>query len=161
MRILRSFPNEDPPPGRGYVQDSLERFPQPAFDYTGLKAFADDVIIVEWDIAVSAADLAAFTERAGGEHWPIVAPFLNRDSAHYMHWRADGLRYRPIIKDEPDCDLFGFGLVYLPAWVIRDYPNGYGGSSIMSDGSLPRWLREQPGWKPVPVDWTITVVHIS
>ncbi len=165
VRILRSFPNETPPPGRGYVCDEIERFPQPAFDYTGLKNYGDDLVILEWDIAVSALDLARFAGRVSGLQWPMVAPFRNRINGQLMHWRSEpvalGESFRPIYQGEPDCDLFGFGLVYLPWWVIRDYPLGYGGSSMMSDGSLPRWMRGHAGWKPIPVDWTTTAVHIS
>jgi hypothetical protein len=163
VRILRSFPDGTPPAGRAYVQDDLERFLQPAFDYTGLKRYEDDILLLEWDIAVSTLDLARFAERAKGRDWPLVAPFLRRDSAHYMHWRDPGgtRTLRPIRYGEPDCDLFGFGMVYLPARIIRDYPPGYQGSSILSDGSLPRWLQEQPGAKPVPVDWSIAVVHLG
>src|ERR1700733_3447866 len=161
MKILRSFPNETPPPGRGYVVDAIERFPQPAFDYTELKNYGDDLVILEWDIAVSSLDLARFAGRAFGGQWPAVAPFFNRDTGKVMHWRQEETGLRPIWRNEPDCDLFGFGLVYLPWWVIRDYPLGYGGSSILSDGSLPGWLREHAAWKPIPVDWNTTVVHIS
>lgn len=167
MKILRSFPTEPFPPGRAYVQDGLERFVTPvAFDYTGLldRIGTDGVVLLEWDIAVSALDLGLFAQRWKGSDWPAVAPFLTRDGSHYLHWRipADPLKtLRPIHKGEPDCDLFGFGMVYLPRWVLRDYPPGYGGSSILSDGSLPRWLQEAHGPRPVPVDWSVTVVHLA
>jgi hypothetical protein len=163
VKILRSFPDGALPVGRGYIHDGLERFLQPAFDYTGLKRYDDDVIVLEWDIAVSAADIARFREDVGGHDWPVVAPFLNREGTHFMHWRdpGGGRALRPIVHGEADCDLFGFGMVYLPAALIRDYPGGFGGSSILSDGSFPRWLETLPQWRPVPVDWSITVVHVS
>lgn len=159
MKVLRSFPADGPVPGRAYVQDYMPRLLNRGFDYMGLKDYHDDIVLVEWDIAVSRPDLDRFVANAKGD-WPIVAPFLARDGSHYMHWREEGDGLRPIRKGEPDCDLFAFGLVYFPAWVIRDYPAGYGGSSILSDGSLPRWLQERER-RPVPVDWSVTVVHLA
>ena len=161
VRILRSFPDDGGPPGRGHIIDGLERFLQPAFDYTGLKRYGEDIVLLEWDIAVSTLDLARFAASVQGRDWPAVAPFLSRDGAHYLHWRVEGQDQRPITQGEPDCDLFGFGMVYLPWHVIRDYPDGYGGSSVLSDGSLPRWLQEAHGPRPVPVDWSVTVVHLG
>lgn len=174
MKILRSVPSADDwPAGRAYVQDDLERFVTPIrFDYQGLAAYGDDILLLEWDIAVSSLDLGLFAQRVKGGEWPVVAPFLARDSSHYLHWTkaepsVPGMKWedvqgwRPIRKGEPECYLFGFGMAYLPAWVLRSYPPGYGGSSILSDGSLPRWLQAEHGPRPVPVDWSITTVHLA
>lgn len=162
MRTIRSFP-EIIPAGRAYVQDDTERFLMSGYDYAGLKRFTEDIILLEWDIAVSSADLERFTAHAELFHdWPMVAPYDIGQPPHCAHWRDPGgnRALRPIARREPDCDLFGFGMVYLPAWVIRDCPARYQNSSVMGDGTLPRWLREQPGWEPVPVDWSIRVVHL-
>jgi hypothetical protein len=166
VKILRSFPDDGGPPGRAHVVDDLERYLNRPYDYSGLKAYGDDILLLEWDIAVSRTDLGIFAQRVKGRDWPVVAPFLNRQGTHYMHWRAmttavEAERFRPIRKGEPDCELFGFGMVYFPAWVLRDYPPGWGNSSILSDGSLPRWLQSLPQARPVPVDWDITVVHLA
>jgi hypothetical protein len=164
MKILRSFPDDGGPPGRAHVEDDLERYLNRPYDYSGLKAYGDDILLLEWDIAVSRTDLGIFAQRVKGRDWPMVAPFLNRDGTHYMHWRIPAdplLTLRPIFHGEPDCDLFGFGMVYFPAWVLRDYPPGWGSSSILSDGSFPRWLQSLPQARPVPVDWDITVVHLA
>jgi hypothetical protein len=163
VKILRSFPDDGGPPGRAHVEDDLERHLNRPYDYSGLKAYGDDILLLEWDIAVSRTDLGIFAQRVKGSDWPVVAPFLDRAGMHYMHWRIPpGSRaVRPIHHGEPDCDLFGFGMVYFPAWTLRDYPPGWGNSSILSDGSFPRWLQTLPQWKPIPVDWGITVVHLA
>jgi hypothetical protein len=165
VKILRSFPDDGGPPGRAHVEDDLERYLNRPYDYSGLAAYGDDILLLEWDIAVSRTDLGIFAQRVKGRDWPAVAPFLDRDGTKYMHWRRFGEpnreQYRPIRKGEPDCDLFGFGMVYFPAWVLRDYPPGWGNSSILSDGSLPRWLQSLPHARPVPVDWDIVVVHLQ
>jgi hypothetical protein len=165
MKILRSFPDDGGPPGRAHVEDDLERYLNRPYDYSGLAAYGDDILLLEWDIAVSRTDLGIFAQRVKGRDWPMVAPFLDRDGTKWMHWRRFGEpakeQYRPLRKWEPDCDLFGFGMVYFPAWVLRDYPPGWGNSSILSDGSLPRWLQSLPHARPVPVDWDIVVVHLA
>jgi hypothetical protein len=51
-------------------------------------------------------------------------------------------------------------MVYLPDWIIQGCPVEYQNSTILSDGTLPRWLMEQPGWRPIPVDWDTTIVHL-
>src|SRR5580692_1999207 len=100
MKILRSFPDDGGPKGRAYVQDDIERLYNRPFDYSGLKQYGEDIVLLEWDIAVSKTDLARFADRAEGD-WPIVAPFLSRDSAHYLHWRIEPYGPRPIVKGEP------------------------------------------------------------
>ena len=97
MRVIRSFP-ETIPPGRAYVQDGLERFCMSGYDYTGLKQLGEDLVLLEWDIAVSELDLARFAERASGRDWPMVAPYLSRDSAHYMHWHCWRIGYRARLR---------------------------------------------------------------
>lgn len=160
MRIIRSFP-ETVPEGRAWVHDELERFYMSGYDYAGLKRYTEDLILLEWDIAVSPADLERFAAHAAANgDWPLVAPYTIGNPEHYAHWRNGMQGLRPIHEHERSCDLFGFGLVYLPAWVIRDCPAGYQGSSIVGDGTLPRWLRSLPQWRPVPVDWSVRVVHL-
>lgn len=160
VRLVRSFPAVIPP-GRAYVADEAERFLMRDYDYRGLPQFAggDHLILLEWDIAVSRYDLSMFTARAHlTPNWPLVAPYLIGDPGECVHAReeADGSGYRHLRDGEPDCDVFGLGLIYLPNWVLRDYPKG----TAMSDGTLSRWLRTQPGWRPVGVDWGTRVVHL-
>lgn len=158
MKIIRSFPKTIPP-GRAYVQDDAERFPMENYDYSGLAEFAagEDVLLLEWDIAVSRHDLSMFAGRAhvAGD-WPLVAPYLLDRAGSWPHWRDEGGELRRIRQDEDDCDLFGLGLAFLPFWVISGFPRG----QHMSDGTLSRWLRTVPGWRPVPVDWGTRVVHL-
>lgn len=160
MKIVRSFP-KTVPPGRAYVQDAAERFVMDNYDYSGLAEFAagEDVLLLEWDIAVSRHDLSMFTARAhlAGD-WPLVAPYTLDRPGSYPFWRFldDGTTLRRIRDGEPDCDLFGLGLVYLPNWVIAGFPKGV----HMSDGTLSRWLREQPEWRPIPIDWATRIVHL-
>ena len=158
LRIVRSFP-KTVPSGRAYVQDDLERFYMDNYDYQGLKDFAgdDDVVLLEWDIAVSRYDLSMFIARAHifGD-WPLVGSYVLDRPGTYPHWRDEDGELRRIHDNEPDCDLFGLGLVYLPNWVLRDFPK----PNHMSDGSLSRWLRTLPDWKPIPVDWATKIVHL-
>ena len=71
MKILRSFPEPGKiPPGRAYVADDLEKLYTPLgaggrADFSALRGLADDVILVEWDVAVDRADMARFARLAG------------------------------------------------------------------------------------------------
>jgi hypothetical protein len=164
MRIIRSFPRTIPP-GRAYVQDDYERFLMSNYDYTGLadQLAGDDCLLLEWDIAVSRHDVSMFIARAHPvSDWPMVAPYLLDRTGSWPHLRVleDGKSTRRIERGEPDCDLFGFGMVFFPNWVLRDHPRNFGNSSVTGDGTVPAWLRTLPHWKPVPVDWGTTVVHL-
>lgn len=159
MKIIRSFPKVIPE-GRAYVADDIERHLMQDYDYAWLRDVGDDVLLLEWDIAVSVTDLTRFAARCQFQFaaWPLVAPY--EIGGHQAHWREVHGAYQPIRRGDPDCDLFGFGMAYFPAWVLRDCPPRFGGSTIMGDGTLPRWLRTLPNWRPVPVDWSVSVVHL-
>lgn len=130
IRWVRSYPAGPIPPHRAYVIDELPRLPIADYDYAPLAQLAelgDDVIVIEWDMAVSREDRDRFTRaaiHAQHEGLPLVAPYrlYAPEPAHYAHRRvsADG-RERWIRENEPTCDYFGFGLVYLPGQLVRRF----------------------------------------
>jgi len=63
MRLIRSWPKEIPE-HRAYVEDDAERFVMEDFSYEGLGAIDDDILLLEWDVAVSKEDLAYFAATA-------------------------------------------------------------------------------------------------
>jgi hypothetical protein len=71
MKLVRSWPAEIPE-GRAYVVDDIPKFimgneGERQFDYRGLVDLDDDVVLIEWDIAVGGEQLALFMERAKAE----------------------------------------------------------------------------------------------
>lgn len=157
LRIVRSFPKVVPP-GRAYVQDDLERFYMSEYDYQPLADFAgdDDIVLLEWDIAVSRYDLGMFIGRAHVHAGPMVAPYDLTRPGTWPHWRVQGSEVRRIHKGEPECEYFGLGLVYLPNYVLKEYPVGH----PMTDGTLSRWFQSSEHAQPVPIDWGTTVTHL-
>jgi hypothetical protein len=81
MKLVRSWP-ANIPEGRSYVVDDIERFVMGAdndtqFDYRRLVDYDDDVVLIEWDIAVGGEQLRTFIDRARAEPDRVrVAPYL-------------------------------------------------------------------------------------
>lgn len=111
MKLIRSWPIH-PPKGRARVKDCIERFYQDKFDYRGLADYDDDILLIEWDLAVDRDELEHFIEHALREpKRPLAAPFkLYRNSAYgslgnwpsdtpwvwpLLHWRGEGTRPGP------------------------------------------------------------------
>jgi hypothetical protein len=181
MRLIRSFPATIPP-GRAYVVDQMERFIMTDYDYSGLGALDDDVLLLEWDMAVSREDLTRFqTTIARYPDEPLVAPYrlyraqgavepvwahrLIDDTTGEEAWLWDGL---------PLADYIGFGMVYLPRMLIRAFlaapapargrspylPPEAGYSDMrLTDQTFSIWLRHTQGVRTM-VDWRVRPVHL-
>ncbi|WP_418062432.1 hypothetical protein [Pimelobacter simplex] len=111
MKLIRSWPI-NPPKDRARVKDGMERFMQDKYDYRGLADYDDDIVLIEWDVAVDRDELVHFIEHARREpDRPLGAPFkLFRDSAYgnepewpegvewvwpLLHWKGEGSRPGP------------------------------------------------------------------
>jgi hypothetical protein len=83
MKLVRSWPAVIPE-GRFYVVDDIPKFimgdeGERQFDYRGLVDLDDDVVLIEWDIAIGAEQLALFMARAKDEPDRVrVAPYYLR-----------------------------------------------------------------------------------
>lgn len=130
MRWVRSWPAVIPP-GRAYVVDDIDRLVIDGYDYSPLAAIDDDIILVEWDMAVSAEDRERFEASALLTPSCVhTAPYRLYDANRAPHWAhrtvldMDG-KERWVQTGEPTCDYFAFGLTYLPRDLIRrfmEYP---------------------------------------
>src|SRR5262245_12159526 len=128
MRLLRSWPASIPE-GRGYVVDGIERFVMGGngdtpFCYKRLADYADDIVLIEWDIAIGSVELQTFMQRAQAEPDRVrVAPYYlyrggrvegSPQFGFYCHRiRNPGCRTWVKGPDDTYCHMFGFGLVYL------------------------------------------------
>src|SRR6266705_1341970 len=75
MRLIRSWPAK-PPAGRACVQDGMERLVMDGYDYRCIEAIDDDVLLLEWDIAIGEHELVRFAERARqAPDRVLVAPY--------------------------------------------------------------------------------------
>lgn len=166
MRWLRSWP--DPiPPHRAYVVDDMERLIIRDYDYSPLSSFDEDLIVCEWDIALGASDVLLF-ERRAREHADrvLVAPYLlyRPSPAHWAHRRvvwadqAQSVGTRWIQTQETRCDLFGFGLIYMPRDVLTAWGNMRAPGERFTDETFPRWHWSIHG--STPVCWDVRPVHL-
>jgi hypothetical protein len=75
MRLLRSWPSRIPE-GRSYVVDDIERLVIDNHSYGPLSAVDDDVLLLEWDIAIGQEDLRHFADHAAKDpDRVLVAPY--------------------------------------------------------------------------------------
>lgn len=170
MRLIRSWPAEIPE-DRGYVVDGIERLVMTGYDYKCLADIDDDVILIEWDIAVGKEELELFIERAKAQPDQIrVAPYRLYPGLYKMRapiWvhrvRDPGVRRFVTGPQDTHCQMFGFGLIYLPRFevlaylkYIKDQPRARFGDSEFS-----RWhMRHGGAHKNVPIDWDVPLVHL-
>jgi hypothetical protein len=176
MKLVRSWPAVIPE-GRFYVVDDIPKFimgdeGERQFDYRGLVDLNDDVVLIEWDIAVGAEQLALFMARAKDEPDRVrVAPYYlyrgGRDGRpmipFYCHRIRDpGTRTWVRGPQDTHCNMFGFGLVYLPKALIRAFVDQMAPGSHFGDTEFSKWhMRHVRGeYHNVPIDWDCHAIHL-
>lgn len=176
MRLVRSWPAVIPA-GRSYVVDDIERFVmggegQRPYDYRGLLDYEDDIVLIEWDIAIGGEKLHLFMARAKEAPEQIrVAPYkLYRRGGQegrpqvpfYVH-RIRTERNRSWAKpQDTHCQMFGFGLVYLPRWALEGFVRQMPDKSHFGDTEFSNWHRRNAPvhLRDVPIDWDCEAVHL-
>ena len=99
----------------------MERLVIDAHDYQPLRHITDDVVLLEWDIAVGSADLRAFASYAReSPDSVIVAPYIlyTEPEPVWAHrfWSGEGGNTpaqgstTPVYAGAPTCNLFGLGM---------------------------------------------------
>jgi hypothetical protein len=172
VKLLRSWPAVIPE-GRGHVVDSIERFMIDRYDYRPLTTVGDDVLLLEWDIAVGQTELKAFATRARATPDDVlVAPYriyadtygLPDDIWAHRWWDGDGAGTvspngaRPVATGDPTCNLFGLGMVYLPQALIKAHVTECW-SAQFGDTQFSMW-HYQNVKQDVPVMWDVRPVHL-
>lgn len=173
MKLLRSWPSVIPP-NRPYVVDGMTRAVMANHDYSSvLRHVDDDVLLLEWDIAVDHEDLVGFARRAAKTPGDVlVAPYR----IYYPHlpqipiwahrrWdgRPEGMSNPagavPVTDDAEQCNLFGLGLVYLPRDLIRGFL-AIPYARHMGDVEFSIWHYRHVR-RDVPIDWATRPVHLN
>lgn len=148
------------------------------FDYRVLADVVDDVLLLEWDIAVGREDLCEFAARARSSPGRVrVAPYriyhASRSNRAYPEAFWAPRRYegtpeagttRPVAFGEPTCHLFPLGMTYLPrAHVVafleyvETFPEGR--VNPFDDGAFSGWHHRYVEAE-VPLDWDLRPVHL-
>lgn len=177
MKLLRSWPATIPPAGahgpvRAHVVDGLDRLVMEDFDYRCLADVDDDVLLIEWDLAVGAEDLDEMICRCRAAPEKVrVAPYRLYMSQSglphptgplWAHRRYEGDPQtgstRFVRPTDPACHLFGLGLTYLPRWVIAGICADWDG--YVNDTNLSSWHYRNAPDVEVPIEWDIRPVHL-
>lgn len=172
MRLVRSFPAEVPQ-GRNYIVDDAERHLNRDYQYRGLVAFDDDLIHLDWDMAVSREDLEAFARAARALRSTLVLVAPQRvdvgDGRRHLRepvWnmrRYEGGRLRHVTETDEWCDLYGFGMVYLPGKLLREFEDTFreqldDGSVRFDDTGFAGWASKEYG--QALIAWSVRPVHL-
>jgi hypothetical protein len=168
MNWIRTYPPGRPGQwhGRNYVIDHATRWVHMDRDYLPVLAgVADDTVLLEWDIAVSLEDRQTFARHIAREPDRIqVAPYLLYPASTslprpvWAHRRITELGDAQWVDDdEPGCDLFGFGMVYLPLDLVTAYLATCPAGS--NDNDFSRWHHDTVGER-VPIRWDCYPIHL-
>jgi len=157
----------------GYVVDDVERLVID-HDYRPLGDIDDDVLLLEWDIAVSKEDLVQFaaTARRWWRESVIVAPYriyyehmLSEPVWAHRSWdgepkgMANPVGAVPVGTGQPTCNLFGLGMVYLPAKLVRAFIDAKW-SNKFGDVEFSMWHYLHVT-QDVPICWDVHPVHLN
>jgi hypothetical protein len=172
MRLIRSFP--DPlPAGRNYVVDDCERLVNTDYSYRGLVALDDDVIHLDWDTAVGRDTLIEFAKQCRSEPGRVRVAPQRFEAGHRRgfvtpQWNClvydhDGQALRYVTETDVEAHLFGFGMVYLPRPVLREFEDTFGaqfdaGKERFGDTSFAGWHYRRFGG--APIEWGCKTVHV-
>lgn len=163
MRLIRSWPWRVPP-GRAYVVDDIEHLVLDNHNYRPLADVDDDVVLLEWDIAVSLEDLRAFVGHAReARDEVLVAPYRLYPAGIWAHrtWTGRGpgaWGAEPVEDGAATCNLFGLGLVYLPRALVAAFLKA-GWANHFGDVEFSMWHYKNVT-KDVRIAWDVRPVHL-
>jgi hypothetical protein len=185
MKIRRSWPAKIPEGRTGYVVDALPRFEVDNYDVRGLAELDDDVLLLEWDIAIGKDQLRAFVDRVKQEPARVlVAPYrvyheggsgrlfnppklIHRrflpgvaTPGTWLQIREDNARE---VQEGESCHLFGLGMVYLPKWLLHGFRDDYlqrNPLAALNDELISEWHFHHAEDPEVPITWDIWPVHL-
>lgn len=176
MKLVRSWPI-DPPEDHPQIFDDCELVYIDAVDYTPLLQLNDNVLHLDWDVAVGRNELRAFAAKCKAEPELVrVAPTMNYVTRHFrsrknfptttqwMVWKQTGGGRESINPGDPACDYFAFGMVYLPLWALKQYKTDCPRERFY-DQSFSKWHFKYHGGygtsPGVPVEWDTHAVHLN
>lgn len=165
MKLLRSWPAVVPAnTTRAHVVDPIPRLYLNDYDLSPMAEVDDDIVLLEWDIAVDRTALEVFVARARAQPDEVlVAPYRLFETtvrSHrlkepvWCHRRADGTH---VATGEPTCSYFGFGLIYFPREVVKAFRAAWSGH--FSDGSFSGWHKNNVSDR-VEIVWDAPATHL-
>lgn len=167
MKLIRSWPRIVPD-ARNYVWDDAPRLVVHGYDARALADVGDDVLLLEWDIAVSRDDLVSFAEAAAQDPQRVlVAPYRLYPPAYGLReaiWSPRRMPGNvPVEPGEAVCHLFGFGMTYLPGKLLRGFADDWlvrNPAGNLTDETFSRWHYDRAPDRDVPICWDVRPVHL-
>lgn len=172
MNIVRVVPKRIPK-NRNYVVDSLDKIEIQNYDMHFLTEIEDDIILLEWDIAVAYHDLNNFVAHCrDAPNLVHVAPYILYPIsleelrgpvwAHRHMVNEMPLQLAWVDYGDPVCDLFSTGMIYIP----KDIAHRLGESDDLihwhfnlTDAKFAFWHYYKIQ-KKVPIHWDVRPVHL-
>jgi hypothetical protein len=172
IQVVRSWPSSAHH-SHACVKDTMTRVAVSDYNYWNLTKLTKDVIHLDWDVAVSPEMLEQFAAyaKADRERVLVVPMYMYPGSYSGLEVRSGNRPiwnvYQKLDKapwqrecepGEYTCDLFGFGMVYIP-WIWLDKFAEQSKDQTLTDGNFAEWYNSVQG--PTPVCWDIFPVHLN
>jgi hypothetical protein len=163
MKLFRSWPGRVPE-GRNYVVDGIEKLIIDNFTYEKLFDVDDDIVMLEWDIAIDPEDLDRFTTAARADPDDVrVAPYrLRRPPPRSTVWVHRYDTNRHVQEGDPFCHWFGLGLTYIPKGILAAFKSDldkHRWAEGFNDCTLSMW-HWRVTQKEVPIMWDVRPAHL-
>lgn len=173
MNIIRVVPKTIPE-NRNYVVDSLDKVEIWNYDMHFLAEINDDIIMLEWDIAVAHHDLYNFiTHCRDNPNSVMVAPYILYPSPQFVDITAPQWAHRHMTHEMPlqlqwieygdtVCDIFSTGMIYIPKDIAKrlgDADDLITWHHNLTDCKFAFWHYYSIG-KKVPVLWDVRPIHM-
>jgi hypothetical protein len=178
MRLVRSWPNR-PPDKHPRIYDNCERVYIDTTDYRPLLQLNDNVLHLDWDVAVAQDELRDFARKCQAEPELVrVAPTMSyptrqrrwhRTTTPHHRWMGwtltDDRKERILCKPgDPFCHVSSFGVIYLPRWSIEAFcealETGEYGPDFL-DFPFCYWHHVATGGRGIPIEWNTNAIHIN
>lgn len=159
--------------GRNWVDDEIPRCYIHSYDNSPLLEYNDDIVVLEWDIAVGFEDLELFCEIAADSPDKVmVAPYRLYppsdarlpDKGVWAHRKVTdptSLSTAWVTHADLQCDLFSLGFAYLPRKTLEGFAEHrqFFPDKRMTDANFSLYHYRQLKEK-VPICWAINPVHL-
>jgi hypothetical protein len=152
------------PDGRNYVVDRLPKaYMKDNTSYEQvLTNLYESSVLVEWDIVIDPDIVRVFNFHIDSAPDTVhVAPYrLYPTSTKLEHtvWAHRAFKYGIsywIDAGEVRCDLFSFGLVYIPYEIVQSAPK----EALRNDDVFSNWYHREYGLR-TPVHWDVRPIHL-
>jgi len=130
------------------------------YDYRGLAGVGDDVISLDWDTAVGDEDLRLFAGQAAASPGDVlVAPVRTYYGPKAGQWNLADADGNILGTGTPRAQVFGFGMVYLPARLLAAYTGQQPGVKL-TDMWFASWHLDRVDPRGAAVCWAVRPVHL-